>query len=131
MCRQIENFAVPRDSTYVRELFVRKVDGDSQRRQFFMDVHIGSPVLDALQITAEASADSLMPFVDDQGKEALNFQITVSIAVIVCAVLIAVLIGLLLLPIVGIAALVLTIIAGLKANNGETYRYPMTLRLIS
>ena len=35
------------------------------------------------------------------------------------------------LLIVGIAALVLTIIAGLKANNGETYRYPMTLRLIS
>lgn len=70
------------------------------------------------------------PFVDDQGKEALNFQITVAIAVIVCIVLMFVLIGMLLLPIVGLAALILTIIGGIKANNGESYRYPMTLRLI-
>ena len=70
------------------------------------------------------------PFVDDQGKEALNFQITVLIAVIVCFVLSFVLIGLLLLPIVGIAALVLTIIGGIKANEGVTYRYPFALRLI-
>jgi uncharacterized Tic20 family protein len=69
-------------------------------------------------------------FVDDQGKEALNFQITVLIAVIVCLVLSVVLIGFLLLPVVGIAALVLTIMGGIKANNGESYRYPFTLRLI-
>lgn len=71
-----------------------------------------------------------MPFVDDQGKEALNFQITVFLALIVCIVLSFVLIGLLLLPIVGLAALVFTIIAGIKANEGVAYRYPFTLRLI-
>ncbi len=71
-----------------------------------------------------------MPFVDDQGKEALNFQITVFIAVLVCIVLSFVLIGLLLLPIVGIGALVFTIIGGIKANAGETYRYPFALRLV-
>jgi len=71
-----------------------------------------------------------MPFVADQAKEALNFQITVCIAVLVSILLFIVLIGMLLLPIVGIAALVLTIIAAVKANNGETYRYPFTLRLI-
>ncbi len=71
-----------------------------------------------------------MPFVDDQGKEALNFQITVTLAVIVCLILLVVLIGALLLPIVGIAALVLIVIAGIKANGGEAYRYPLTLRLI-
>jgi uncharacterized Tic20 family protein len=71
-----------------------------------------------------------MPFVDDQGKEALNFQITVTLAVLVCIILMFVLIGLLLLPIVGIAALVLTIIGGIKANEGERYRYPFALRLI-
>ncbi len=71
-----------------------------------------------------------MPFVDDQGKESLNFQITVFIAVLVCLLLTIILIGFLLLPIVGIAALVLTIMAGIKANNGETYRYPFALRLI-
>lgn len=71
-----------------------------------------------------------MPFVDDQGKEALNFQITVAIAMLICIVLTFVLIGLLLLPIVGIAALVFTIIGGIKANEGQYYRYPFALRLI-
>jgi len=71
-----------------------------------------------------------MPFVDDQGKEALNFQITVLIAALVAAVLTMVLIGLLLLPVIVIGWIVLSIMAGLKANNGEAYRYPWTLRLI-
>ncbi len=72
-----------------------------------------------------------MPFVDDQGREALNFQITVSLALLACVLLMVVGIGFLLLPAVGIAALVLTIIAAVKANDGERYRYPFTLRLIS
>lgn len=70
------------------------------------------------------------PFVDEQGKEALNFQITVLIAFLACLLLSIVFIGLLLMPVVGIAALVLTIMAGIKANNGENYRYPFTLRLV-
>lgn len=69
-------------------------------------------------------------FVDEQGKEALNFQITVSIALLVCFLLVFVVIGFLLLPIVAIASLVFTIIAGIKANNGESYRYPITMRLV-
>jgi uncharacterized Tic20 family protein len=71
-----------------------------------------------------------MPFADDQGKEALNFQITVTIAMVVSLILMVVLIGFLLIFVVGIAALILSILAAVKANNGEYYRYPMTLRLI-
>lgn len=71
-----------------------------------------------------------MPFVADQGKEAVNFNITVAIAIVVSAVLTVVLIGFLLMAVVGIAWLVLTIIAALAANKGESYRYPWTLRLI-
>lgn len=71
-----------------------------------------------------------MPFVDDQGKEALNFQITIALAAIVCLILFVVLIGMLLLPLLGIYWLVFTIMGGIKANNGETYRYPATIRLI-
>jgi uncharacterized protein len=71
-----------------------------------------------------------MPFVDDQGKESLNFQITVAIAVVVCVLLMVILIGALLLPLVGIGALILTIIGAIKANAGERYRYPFALRLI-
>ncbi|MDO5611594.1 MAG: DUF4870 domain-containing protein [Pseudomonadota bacterium] len=71
-------------------------------------------------------------FVIDQSKEALNFQITVLIAVIVSMILMTVTLGLLFfLPMaVGIANLVLCIIAGLKANEGVAYRYPFALRLI-
>ena len=71
-----------------------------------------------------------MPFVNDQGKEALNFNITIFIAAIVSALLMFVLIGFLLLPLVGLAWLILTIMATIKASNGEAYRYPFTLRLI-
>ncbi len=71
-----------------------------------------------------------MPFVDDQGKEALNFQITLSIALFVCFLLIFVAIGIVLMPLVGLAGLILAVIAGIKANEGVAYRYPFTLRLI-
>ncbi|MEO8001629.1 MAG: DUF4870 domain-containing protein [Arenimonas sp.] len=71
-----------------------------------------------------------MPFVEDQAKEALNFNITVAIAGVIGAILTMVLIGLLVLAVVGIAWIVLTIIAAMKANAGEKYRYPFTLRLI-
>ncbi len=71
-----------------------------------------------------------MPFVDDQGKEALNFQITVAIAMIVSMILMVILIGVVLMFLVGIAALAFTIIAAIKANEGQYYRYPFTLRLV-
>lgn len=77
-----------------------------------------------------------MPFVNDQGKEALNFNITVAI-VCLALVLLSILtlgVGLIIaIPgwvIVGIAWLVLTILAAVKANEGVAYRYPLTLRLI-
>lgn len=70
------------------------------------------------------------PFVDDQGKESLNFQITMAIAGVVSFLLIFVIIGFLLLIAVGIFDLVMVIIASIKANGGERYRYPVCLRLI-
>jgi len=67
-------------------------------------------------------------FVDKQGKESLNFQISMSIYCIVAAVLIAIFIGLLLLVAVAIVDFILVIIAAVKASNGESYRYPLTIR---
>ncbi|MGE0622917.1 MAG: DUF4870 domain-containing protein [Pseudomonadales bacterium] len=72
-----------------------------------------------------------MPFVADQGMEALNFQITVTIAAAVCFLLMIIAIGALLLPVVAVAALVFTIIAGVKANGGERYRYPFAFRMVT
>jgi len=72
-----------------------------------------------------------MPMVDVHGKEALNFQITVSIAMVVCIVLMLVLIGFLLAFIVGLGALVLTVMAAVKVSNGDYgYRYPLSIRLL-
>jgi len=69
-------------------------------------------------------------FIIDQAKESLNFQITLAIAAFISTILIVVVIGALLLPILGIINLVFCIIAAVKANNGESYRYPFALRLI-
>jgi uncharacterized protein len=71
-----------------------------------------------------------MPFVNDQGKEAMNFQITITIALLVAGLTICIGIGIILMPIVGIVGLVFSIIAAIKANEGIAYRYPFTLRLI-
>lgn len=71
------------------------------------------------------------PFIDEQGKEALNFQITMFIAFIIAGVLVFVLIGFALLAILALAEVVFPIIAGIKANNGEHYRYPFAIRFIA
>lgn len=78
-----------------------------------------------------------MPFVDDQGKEALNFNITIAIAAValtvVGTILLVILIGFLFYFaafLVCVYWLVMTIIAAIKANEGVAYRYPLTLRLI-
>jgi uncharacterized Tic20 family protein len=70
------------------------------------------------------------PFVNDQGKESLNFQITATIAILIAVATICIGIGIVLAPLVGIAVAVMSIIAGIKANEGIPYRYPFTLRLI-
>jgi uncharacterized Tic20 family protein len=69
-------------------------------------------------------------FVDDQGKEATNFQISLAIYVIVSCILILVLVGIVLLPLIAIGGLILMIIAAIKANEGVAYRYPLTIRFL-
>ncbi len=70
-------------------------------------------------------------FADYHGKESLNFQISVIIALLCCLPLILLFgLGILLMMVVGVYALVMTIVAGLKANEGVRYAYPYTLRLI-
>ncbi|MDQ3622768.1 MAG: DUF4870 domain-containing protein [Verrucomicrobiota bacterium] len=71
-----------------------------------------------------------MPFVADQAKEALNFQITVTIFVAICVVFFFLIVPIFVAIAAGIAALILTIIAAIKANEGVAYRYPLALRLV-
>ena len=70
------------------------------------------------------------PFIDDQGKEALNFQISVALAAVLCFLLMVVVIGFPLLALLSAAALVLVVIAGIKANEGQAYRYPFCWRVV-
>ncbi|HVX14566.1 MAG TPA: DUF4870 domain-containing protein [Pirellulales bacterium] len=72
-----------------------------------------------------------MPFVDDQGKESLNFQISMLIYHLLgLALLFCFLIGIPVLIVLSAMNIVLIIVASMKANSGEVYRYPLTLRLI-
>lgn len=69
-------------------------------------------------------------FVNDQGKEVLNFQITWSIILMISALMIFVGIGILMLIGFGIAWLILVIVGTVAASNGQYYRYPLTIRFL-
>jgi uncharacterized Tic20 family protein len=69
-------------------------------------------------------------FVDEHGKEALNFQISILIYALAAGLLCFVCIGLFLLPAVYIFDLIFLLIAAIKANNGERYCYPLSIRFI-
>lgn len=71
------------------------------------------------------------PFIDYHGKEALNFQISMSIYIIAAAILVLIAIGILLLVALGIFGLIMIVIASMKANSGEKYRYPLTIRFFN
>jgi uncharacterized Tic20 family protein len=72
----------------------------------------------------------LGPFVDQNGKEALNFQISMLICGVIAFLLSFVCIGMFLLPVVAIVDIVFLIIAAIKTSKGEAYRYPLSIRLI-
>ncbi|BDO41848.1 hypothetical protein CELL_02985 [Cellulomonas sp. T2.31MG-18] len=69
-------------------------------------------------------------FVNDQAKEALNFQILILIAYIVGGILTVVLIGGLILALAWLATIIFGIMGAVAANKGELYRYPFNWRII-
>ena len=71
------------------------------------------------------------PYIKHHASEALNFQITLTILMIVSAILILVFIGVLFLIALAILDLILTVVATVNASNGIWYRYPMTIRFVS
>ena len=71
-----------------------------------------------------------MPFVDDQGKESLNFQITLFIAYAVCAITAFLIIPIFIAIGLAIISIIFPIIGAIKANDGVKYRYPLTIRFI-
>ncbi len=71
------------------------------------------------------------PFVNEQGKAALNFQISMLIYFVLSAILIIIVIGILLLIALAIFQLIMVVIASVKANNGESFQYPLSIRFLN
>ena len=69
-------------------------------------------------------------FIDSNGKEALNFQLTVLFGMIASGILTFLCIGALLMPVIMVLDIVFSIIACVKASKGEDYRYPLCVRLV-
>lgn len=106
---------------------------ESDERTFGMLTHLSALILGIVGplifwlIYKDRSA-----YLDRQGKEAVNFNILVTIAYVVLFVISVITLGLgsLLYPLVWIGAAIFQIMAGLAANKHEEYRYPVSLRLI-
>ena len=69
-------------------------------------------------------------FVDDQGKEALNYNISMTLWMIIAGLSIFLLVGFVLLPVLALVDIILKIVAAVKANEGVAYRYPLTIRFL-
>ena len=69
-------------------------------------------------------------FVDDQGKESLNFHLSVALYGTIAALSMFILIGFVLFPIVYLFGLIYTILGAIAASNGQKYRYPLTIRFL-
>ncbi len=89
---------------------------------------IGVPFLLPLVVYLAMRKDS--EFVAEHAREALNFHISVLLYSICCIPLVFVVIGAVLLAVIGVASLVLAILAAIASSKGQHYRYPMTLRLV-
>lgn len=70
------------------------------------------------------------PMVEEHGKESLNFQISMTVYMIVAGILVFVLIGIPILALLILADIMFTVIAAVKASSGESYRYPLTIRMV-
>ncbi len=103
--------------------------GDRSDRVWAMIGHVGIPVLAPLAVLLGVGERS--PYVLHSALEALNFQITVALAMLACSLLAVVLVGLLLLPVVAGTALTLEVRAARATARGAWHRYPLTLRLLS
>lgn len=70
------------------------------------------------------------PYVDEQGKESLNFQLSMTIYGIIAAVLMLVVVGIFVLMALGVLNIIAVIVASVRANDGRPIRYPMTIRFL-
>lgn len=103
----------------------------TDERMWAMLAHIGGIILGFISgLVVMLIMGKRSAFVNDQSKEALNFQITLLIGYVIGFVLTFVIIGIFLIFALSILNIVFCIIAGIAANKGEAYRYPFAVRLV-
>ena len=114
-----------------------QIEDDKQARMWGMLCHLAAlagylgPLLNILgPFFVWIIKKNEFSFVDEQGKESMNFQITMTLLALLALLLIVVKIGFLLIFAVGIVNLVFVIIASVKTSNGESYQYPFKIRFI-
>jgi len=105
-------------------------DGGGDQNQMAMLAHLSGIVLGFIGPLIFYLIEKDKPFALEQAKEALNFQITITIVWIAAGILSVVGIGLIIMPFVWIVDLIFCIVAGMAANKGEHYRYPFAIRLV-
>jgi uncharacterized Tic20 family protein len=91
---------------------------------FFLGVGIILPLIVYLAMRRESA------YVADNAREALNFHLSVVLYALCCLPLVFIFVGMPLLVVIGVASLILGILAAVKASDGGCYRYPFTLRLV-
>jgi uncharacterized Tic20 family protein len=69
-------------------------------------------------------------FVNSQGKESLNFQITLTICMMACWFLWFLIVPPMLIPLLWVLNLVFIIMGSVRASKGEPYTYPFAIRLV-
>jgi uncharacterized protein len=69
--------------------------------------------------------------VERQGKDVLNFQISMLLYMLISALLIVMVVGILLILALGVANIIVTIIAIIKTSNGERFTYPFAFKILS
>lgn len=115
------------------ESFIPTVE-DADAKQWGMFAHLGGALLGFLAplIILIVKKDE-SPFVAQESKEALNFQLTILIGYVACFVLTAISCGFLafLLVVPWVVSLVFCILGGLEVNKGNAYRYPFNIRMVT
>jgi uncharacterized Tic20 family protein len=91
---------------------------------FFLGVGIILPLIVYLAMRRESA------YVADNAREALNFHLSVVLYALCCLPLVFIFVGMPRLVVIGVASLILGILAAVKASDGGCYRYPFTLRLV-
>ena len=104
---------------------------DSDQRMWSVFAHIGGVFVSFLvPLVILLVFKGRGAFVENQAKEALNFQITLAIAYVVGGITAIIIVGLFILLAAVICSVVFAIMAAIASNRGELYRYPLTLRLV-